>query len=348
MLSYQGGAERVPMPTFGLVTAMPEEFHAMRALLDDPVHIRVMRDRADYIVGELPSLDGRLPHEVVLTLTADIGTHATADACKGMAMSFPTVNVLIMAGIAAGVPAPDSPDRHVRLGDIVVATWGIVDYDHVVRGAGGEELRQPFPRPADLLARADRMLQAAEHADRRPWEQWLEVTGNPLLTGFDRPHGSADVLRDGADPGRVIAHPPRLLSGHRRDMPKVHRGMIGSANVSLRCSAERDALASRYGLLAFEMEGAGIGTCSFVNGLDWFMVRGISDYADENLGTRWRRYAALAAAAYVRALLEATPPTGPRGGHPLADGSMSAAANRGLAASAPWRAASSASVDARK
>ena len=243
-------------PTFGLVTAMPEEFHAMRALLDGPVVTRVAGDHADYVVGTLPSLDGRRPHKVVLTLTGDTGTHATADACRRACNELPGGQRRHHGGNRGGGAGTLVPDTHIRLGDVVVATWGVVDYGHIVRGADGDELRQPFPRPAALLTRADRMLQAGEHAGDRPWEKWLDVAGHRELASFHRPPDDTDVLGGGP------SHPARHLSGHRRGLPKVHRGRIGSGDVSLRCSNGRDALASRYGLLAFEMEGAGIGNSS--------------------------------------------------------------------------------------
>jgi nucleoside phosphorylase len=307
-------------PTFGLVTALPEEFYTVRALLQEPGYVRVSSDRADYVLGTVPSLDARVPHTVILTLTADVGTHAAADSCGSLVRAFPSVNAVVMVGIAAGVPQPRHPDRHVRLGDVVVATSGIVDYRHVVQGADGAELRQPFPRPSTLLSRADRMLAVDEHAGKRPWERNLDLSGKDDLIGFRRPADPTDVLHDPLDAGRNVRHPARRLSGHRRGLPKVHRGRIGSADVYMRSPAERDVLADRYGLLAFEMEGAGIGNGSFLNGLDWFMVRGVSDYGDGHASMQWRRYAALAAACYVRSLFEATTPMAPRGGYPLADG----------------------------
>lgn len=307
-------------PTFGVVTALPEEFYTMRALLQEPGHARVRRDRADYVLGTLPSLDDRVPHTVILTLTADVGTHAAADSCGSLVNAFPSVNAIVMAGIAAGVPHPWHPDRHVRLGDIVVASLGVVDYRHVVQEADGAELRQPFPRPSALLRRADRMLEVDEHAGKRPWERSLDLSGKDDLLGFRRPADPTDVLHHPLDAGRTVRHPARRLSGHRRGLPKVHRGRIGSADVYMRSPEERDVLADRYELLAFEMEGAGIGNGSFLNGLDWFMVRGVSDYGDGHASMQWRRYAALAAACYVRALFEATTPMAPRGGYPLAHG----------------------------
>jgi nucleoside phosphorylase len=86
-------------------------------------------------------------------------------------------------------------------------------------------------------------------------------------------------------------------------MPKVHHGSIGSADISVRDATTRDELAARHGFLAVEMEGAGIGRSSFLNGKEWFVVRGISDYGDGYRDDAWRRYGSLTAAAYVRSLL---------------------------------------------
>ncbi len=238
-----GPARRYAAPTFGLVTALPEEFHAMRTLLDAPVDTRVIGDRAGYVAATLPSLDERLAHTVILTLTADIGTHAAADACRSLVAAFPSVNAVVIAGIAAGVPLPGCPERHVRLGDLVVATRGVVDYRHVVQGVHGDDLRQPFPRPSVLLNRADRMLHAGEYARQRPWEASLDVSGRAELLAFRRPPDETDVLRDPADPDRTIPHPARRLSGHRRGRPKVHRGRIGSADVSMRTIMATDTRA---------------------------------------------------------------------------------------------------------
>jgi nucleoside phosphorylase len=303
-------------PTIGILTALPEEFHAMRTLLDSPDDVSVPQDPARYVSAVLPSRDGGRPHQVVLAQTGDIGTNAAADAATNLSRSFPTVDGLLMVGIAAGVPDVRVPQRHVRLGDIVVATWGIVDYDHVVVREHRVELRQPFPRPWPLLRRVAAGLQADELRGQRPWEQWLDTSGSPDLAQYGRPLDDTDVL-SAPDPGmRRPRHPPRNRSGHRPGFPKVHYGLIGSANRSLRDGRVRDQLAAEHHLRALEMEGAGVGTSAFLNNRHWFMVRGISDYADHGFGRAWRKYASLAAAAYVRALLGACQPVGPEARRP--------------------------------
>jgi nucleoside phosphorylase len=84
----------------------------------------------------------------------------------------------------------------------------------------------------------------------------------------------------------------------------VHHGRIGSADRSLRNARIRDELATRHDLHdlhAFEMEGAGLGNAAFSNGLEWFVVRGISYYGYSRTDKTWRSYASLVAAAYTRA-----------------------------------------------
>ncbi len=288
-------------PTVGLITAIPEEFAAMRALLEQPEEKYVNRDPAPYVLGNLPSREKLRNHRTVLTLLGATATNAAANGCTNLVRSFPTVAAVIMVGIAAGIPNPYRPERHVRLGDIVVATQGLVDYDHVRTVADGIQPRRQFPLPSPRFVRCADMLKADELSGQRPWEKWLDEGRPPNLTGYQRPPQHTDVLRDGG--GNRLHHPHRNVSGHRKGHPKVHYGAIGSADRSLRDAAARDQLASRHSFLAIEMEGAGIGSSSFLNNLEWFVIRGISDYGDGQRNEIWRRHASLAAASYLRALL---------------------------------------------
>jgi nucleoside phosphorylase len=278
---------RMPRPALGIVTALPEEFAATRALLDGATEPRGVRDdRADYVLGTLPSRDPGRPHQAVLTMLGETGNSAAAESCANLIRSFPSVRTVIMSGIACGVPRPGDPDRDVRLGDVVVATWGVVDYDHVQETDAGRVSRRPFPRPSPVLLRRAKLLQAGEVSGERPWERWLAL-GQRLIPAYARPVG-------------VAGEPP--------EVPRIHYGHIGSADRSLRNARVRDALAEAHDLRAIEMEGCGIGSAGFANGLEWFVVRGISDYGDECTDGLWRGYASLAAAAYVRALLAECPP----------------------------------------
>jgi nucleoside phosphorylase len=286
----------------------------MAALVDDAQECSVAGDPAEYVCGTVPSaVEGR-PHPVVLTLLPETGNNWAATAVANMLRSFESVDQVLMVGIAAGVPAPSDPHRHVRLGDIVISTWGIVDYDHVVDRPDGVTLRQDFPRPSALLTQRVKGLAAGELQGRRPWEDELARLLR-RMPDFARPEADTDRLwaHDGAD-AHEWSHPGPAESAHRPGAPKVHEGRIGSANRSLRNATSRDALAREYDLRAIEMEGSGIGSSAFASGRDWLVIRGISDYGDHRMGRLWRPYASAVAAAYTRALLRRCPPITPHGG----------------------------------
>lgn len=299
----------VTAPVFGILTVLPEEFAAMRSFIDYPRRANVDGDRADYVIGTMPSADPDRTHEVVLTMLSETGNDAAASACTNLLRSYRSVRCLLMVGIAVGVPAPARPERHVRLGDIVVARRGIAEYDSVRDNDDGPVSRRAFPPPSPLLERRARLLQAGEMTGDRPWEDLL-TEQTRLFPRFGRPPESTDIVYSSDGSGIQVQHPDMALSGHRSGQPKVHSGLIASGDRSLRSARKRDEIAARHDVLAIEMEGKGIGNTGFYEGAEWFTVRGISDYGDRHVSRTWRGYASMAAAAYVRALLGVTPAAG--------------------------------------
>lgn len=294
-------------PAFGILTVLPEEFAAMRSFIGNPQPHHIAGDRADYLIGTLPSTDPSRAHAVTLTLLGETGNDAAASASANLLRSYPSVRCLLMARTAAGVPDPAQPERHVRLGDIVVAR-GIAQYDNVRENDDGRLPRQTLPPPSPLLQRRARLLQAGEMTGERPWEDLLAAQMQ-RFPRFSRPPQSADVIysSDGSD--RQVQHPDMALSGHRPGQPKIHIDLIASGDRSLRSARKRDELAILYDVLAVEMEGKGLGNTGFYEGAEWFTVRGISDYGDRHVTRIWRSYASMAAAAYLRTLLAVTPPS---------------------------------------
>jgi nucleoside phosphorylase len=291
-------------PTFGIVTALPVEYAAVLLVGEQRGERRVHGDPNHYVALQLPSTDPGRPHLAVVTLLIRDGTAHASAASADLIRSFPTVRCVVMSGIAGGVPAPDNPPRHVRLGDIVVASKGVVDYGHVRVVDGDERPRRPVAGISSRLLQAANRLHAGEYREDRPWERWLAEADIPVR--FARPPEWTDVLYAG---GITVPHPSRRQSGHPETMPKVHYAAIASADQLLRDEHRRDRLATGYGVVAVEMEASGIAAGSFTCETPWFVVRGIADYC-ENVGKndRWHGYAALVAAAYLRALLGVCPP----------------------------------------
>jgi hypothetical protein len=87
-----------------------------------------------------------------------------------------------MVGIAGGVPHPNAPDKHVRLGDVVVSNeQGVFQWDSVKRTPEGDEHRDASPSPSASLFGRSRLLEAGRIEGKRPWESLV-----PRHRGFDR------------------------------------------------------------------------------------------------------------------------------------------------------------------
>jgi nucleoside phosphorylase len=297
----------------GIVTALPVEYAAVEALLDTVSDQPVKQDPHHYRSGSLPSKDPDRPHRVVVALQARDGTRAAASTCTDMVRSFPGLRVFVICGIAGGIPAPHDPRRGVRLGDVVVASDGIVDFGHVRRIDGVDSLRRGASGISATLLRADRELQVMALGGDEPWLGDLEAAA-ALNDRFGRPATTTDPLhrqRAATAAGGAGAR----LPGASTPQPRVWHGMVGSSDILLRDAAFRDRLAVEHNVIAVEMESAGITAAAESHDRHWFGVRGISDYCDN--GTKndvWHGYAALAAAAYLRGLLAVCPPFGSTAG----------------------------------
>lgn len=285
----------------GIVTALPVECAAVRLLVDDVAEQPATGDPNRYVAGWLPSRDQGRPHRVIVALQTQDGTRNAAAICTDLTRSFPNVRCVVMCGVAGGVPAPAAPDRHVRLGDIVVASRGVIDYDHTRTVNGKDHLRRSVEGLSRVLLRADRELEVKELGGNWPWRVWLSDADRPPPPHFARPPDHTDVLfRAGAR----LSHPRRDRSGHAAGWPRVHRCAIASADRLVRDSFKRDDIAERYNVRAVEMEASGIAVAADLHATHWFVVRGIADYCDDaGKNDLWHGYAARAAAAYLRALL---------------------------------------------
>ncbi|KAL2839018.1 hypothetical protein BJX68DRAFT_248278 [Aspergillus pseudodeflectus] len=89
-----------------------------------------------------------------------------------------------------------------------------------------------------------------------------------------------------------------LAQGHTPS-PTIHLGLIASGDTVMRSGQDRDLIAMRDNVLAFEMEGVGVW-----DSLPCLVVKGVCDYADSHKNKRWQPYAAATGAACMKALLD--------------------------------------------
>ena len=150
-----------------------------------------------------------------------------------------------------------------------------------------------------------RILEANRISGNYPWETFIKRASH--LEAANRPEEQTDVLflwqkKDSLLTKRRIQHPNDPY--RRKGQPKIHYGKIGSANTLLKDPTLRDELGKKYGVLAIEMEGSGIADGTWRSGKSYILIRGISDYCDLMKNDLWQQYAAIAAAAYARSLIE--------------------------------------------
>ena len=81
--------------------------------------------------------------------------------------------------------------------------------------------------------------------------------------------------------------------------PLIFVGRIASGDTVMKSGKDRDRIAKEQNVIAFEMEGAG-----FWEELPCLVVKGVCDYADSHKDKSWQPFAAAAAAATMKALLE--------------------------------------------
>src|SRR5262249_39691940 len=201
------------------------------------------------------------------------------------------------------------PPSCVRLGDIVVSDRrGVIQYDFGKQNAGAFEVRHSPRPPSARLLKAVQVLEQDRLAGQRPWAEHLALGLRERK--LRRPPASTDVVLNRA--GRKTPHPP-----DQSPRPHVFIGPIASSNAVQGDAARREALPDRFKVKAVEMEGSGIADAAWeYERAGYLVVRGVCDYCDaRSKGSqtdRWKAFAAMAAAAYVRSLLEAIPGPPPR------------------------------------
>nr|XP_046917582.1 uncharacterized protein LOC124497938 [Dermatophagoides farinae]XP_046917583.1 uncharacterized protein LOC124497938 [Dermatophagoides farinae] len=150
------------------------------------------------------------------------------------------------------------------------------------------------------------------------WERYIEEARHRLQESDDlefvRPAENTDKLYMSIGTNDVIemAHPepdhhhedtgeddPR-----KRGMPKIHFGAVGSGRLAVGNEQLRQDIALKFGIKAFDIEFDTVIESIFGNRKDrYIIIRGIADYKDGSRKKEWQPYAALSAAAYMKAIL---------------------------------------------
>ena len=314
----------------GIVTALPEEFAAVCEVLECKRSITAMREGGDnvYRLGVVREQAGHWGIVVAVALLNNMGNVTAATRATNMVADCPQLRDIIVCGIAGAVPNPAKPDDHVRLGDIVVSESGVLQYDFGKQVENGFKITAGVQLPSHRLLASARSLKSDEFVGKRPWEHYIDSGLRTLGSCFERPAPSTDVLREANSSGpngrrnkviefvrrwfsgdlshSPILHPDDPLRNRNPERPRVFHGLIASASRVLKDPRMRDRLRTEYNAKAIEMETAGAAHAAYIGNIGYFVVRVTCDYCNQDKNDVWHPYAALIAAAYTRALLEAT------------------------------------------
>jgi len=306
---------------YAIVTALEKERLAVEALLE-PLQGGIPNVAADdpniYSFGSL------FGHPVVLaSLPGTYGESSVAVVTTNLICSFPSVENLLMVGIAGG---PGCKMNNVRLGDIIVSDrkgGGVWQYD-----MGHDEKDKfepkwdPFPLPSDFMMQATQKLGIAVQLEGfdKAIGQWIEKVPTAFPDAhtralYSRPN-VADVQFDSSfehigDSENCIEclknAPENKKQAVEKKKPEVHYGPIASGNTVMKNAEHRDRLQMAKGFVGFEMESAGF--VQAVGQKGYILIRGICDYSDTHKNKEWQEYAAACAAGYAAALLRQIRPS---------------------------------------
>ncbi|KAJ6437571.1 hypothetical protein O9K51_09777 [Purpureocillium lavendulum] len=299
--------------TTGWICALQEEYEAACRMLDveyDGPETTNEHDNNTYVFGRISK------HNVIIGCLPGgrYGTNSAATVARDMVRSFPHLKFALMVGIGGGAP---TPDRDIRLGDVVVSEphgklGGVLQYDFGKRlpGALFQQTGQLNSPPAVLLGALPEMRR--RHNDPRKADKILEhLKLMDDMPDYQRPADDrlyrANYEHTGGPTCAACGTDELEERAPRTDLRAfyVHYGTIASANSVMKNAKERDQLSRdpELNVLCFEMEAAGL-----MNNFPCLVIRGICDYSDSHKNDEWHKYAALAAAAYARELLHVLKP----------------------------------------
>lgn len=120
---------------------------------------------------------------------------------------------------------------------------------------------------------------------------------NNQTNGFCEQAAKASCAELCCDETNLVKRTDLELRGSGGD-PEIFVGRIASGNSVIKSGEHRDKIAQEQGVIALEMEGAGLW-----DEIPCIIVKGVSDYADSHKNDLWQRYAAATAASVLKAVL---------------------------------------------
>jgi nucleoside phosphorylase/tetratricopeptide (TPR) repeat protein len=298
--------------TVAWICALPLELAAAKTMLDES-HPLLLQPKTDHNAYTLGSISG---HNVVIACLPSgvYGTISASTVVSHLVSTYTNIRFGLMVGIGGGVP---SNNADIRLGDVVVSkptgtSAGVIQYDYGKMLHDGQfQHTGSLNRPPPILLKAMAQMESDYMTGKRLVSRTMidalqknegmkEKFSRPQNDWLFQPTYNHKVIRSDCsecDQSQLVNRPLRTSND-----PYIHYGLIASGDQVMKDASTRDSIAQKLDILCFEMEAAGL-----MDELPSLAIRGICDYCDSHKQKQWQRYAALAAAAYAKALLLKVP-----------------------------------------
>ncbi|KAK2669578.1 Nucleoside phosphorylase domain [Fusarium oxysporum f. sp. vasinfectum] len=298
-----------------IICALALEADAIEALFDHhweadgPPFDKEPGDPNAYSTGVI----GRF--NVVLAHMPGMGKVHAATVASNCGKSFPSIKLALVVGICGVVPFGPAKDE-IILGDVIISN-GVIQYDF------GRQLPERFARKDTLLEVPGRpnmeirgvlaKLEGLRHRRQlnTKIEGYLAVLQSDPELHAEYPGATKDRLFEASYRhtddhrsceqlgcnGELVSR-SRLSTADVPTKPAIHFGLMASGDAVMKSGEDRDRIAIAEGIIAFEMEGAGVW-----DSFPCIIIKGGCDYADSHKSKVWQRYAAATAAACAKAFL---------------------------------------------
>ena len=297
--------------TVGWICTLDIEVTASKAMLDKihtslPSHPNHPNHQISYILGRIGTLN-----VVITRLSPGLYGPAAEAAVSQMLRTFRSIRLGLVVGLGGGVPSGESD---VRLGDIVVGKptkrfGGVLHWDlGRSDGHGDFHYARILAKPLQLFLAATAKLQVNHLMGdcQIPTHLLKAFAKYPHMSNYTFPGQEHDLLFNAeythVEIGTCDLKEQVIRPSRQTNDPVVYYGLIGAGNLVMKSGSARDQMASKHGMLCFDMVAANLG-----EHFPFLEICGISDYADSHKNKRWQQYAAATAAAYAKEIISVIP-----------------------------------------
>ncbi|MEP3055589.1 MULTISPECIES: 5'-methylthioadenosine/S-adenosylhomocysteine nucleosidase [Paracoccaceae] len=295
-------------PRIAIITALPKEMAALKEVLGVSYQTPSELDGAVSFTTttiEVGTGENKKSEDIVMCQCVKMGNNSAAVAATALLIKYPSIEDILMVGIAGGVPILDwkrgKCPKHVRKGDVVLGDQ-VIQYDLIKIEVDEHENRA---RPIPPSARLTTVVNQIDEDRLRGKDDFEKRMLRKIPEAFKRPRNDVVYKFSKNETGELCKEKATHPSQDRpKKAPLVHRGTIGSANALLKSHEYRDELREKFGLAAVEMEGSGIADSAWHFRVGYLAVRGVCDYCDMDKDDNWQMYAAYAAAMYSKMVVE--------------------------------------------